>query len=83
MTDSPSAALILGGSGRSGSLVAAHLADHGFRDRTASRHGSDRFFDWEDPTTYTDALAILGRPPTSFQRFAEQNAAAWTNKEHQ
>ncbi|HEX3792925.1 MAG TPA: hypothetical protein VHV57_00350 [Acidimicrobiales bacterium] len=79
MTDSPSAALILGGSGRTGSLVAAHLSDHGFRARTASRHGSDQFFDWDDPTTYSDALAQTDRvylvPPVMRVRYADRIAA--------
>ena len=57
MTSTTHAALILGGSGRTGSLVARHLAGHGIPARTASRHGSDVFFDWDDPATYPDALA--------------------------
>jgi uncharacterized protein YbjT (DUF2867 family) len=57
MTDTPHVALILGGSGRTGSLVARHLAGHGIPARTASRHGSEVFFDWDDPATYPDALA--------------------------
>jgi uncharacterized protein YbjT (DUF2867 family) len=61
MTNTSHAALILGGSGRTGSLVARHLAGHGIPARTASRHGSDVFFDWDDPATYPDALAGTGR----------------------
>jgi uncharacterized protein YbjT (DUF2867 family) len=61
MTSTFSAALILGGSGRTGSLVARHLAGQGIPARTASRHGSDVFFDWDDPATYPDALAGTGR----------------------
>jgi uncharacterized protein YbjT (DUF2867 family) len=56
-----SIALILGGSGRTGSLVATYLTDHGVQARTASRHGSDVFFDWDDPTTYARALAQTDR----------------------
>jgi uncharacterized protein YbjT (DUF2867 family) len=56
MTDTLPAALILGGTGRTGRLVAKHLADRGAYARTASRHGSDLFFDWDDPSTYTRAL---------------------------
>ena len=61
MTSTSSVALILGGSGRTGSLVARHLARHGIPARTASRHGSEVFFDWDDPATYTDALAGTDR----------------------
>jgi uncharacterized protein YbjT (DUF2867 family) len=55
------AALILGGSGRTGSLVARHLAGHGIPARTASRHSGDVFFDWDDPATYPGALARTDR----------------------
>lgn len=51
------AALILGGTGRTGSLVASRIAGRGIPARTASRHGSDVFFDWDDPATYPDVLA--------------------------
>src|ERR1700733_15275736 len=61
MTNTSHATLILGGSGRTGSLVARHLAGHGIPARTASRHGSDVFFDWDDPATYPDALAGTDR----------------------
>jgi uncharacterized protein YbjT (DUF2867 family) len=79
MTDSSSAALILGGSGRTGSLVATCLTDHGMPARTASRHGSDLFFDWDDPTTYAQALAQTDRvylvTPVMRVRYAGQVAA--------
>ena len=61
MTSTSHPALILGGSGRTGSLVARHLAGQGIPARTASRHGSDVFFDWDDPATYPDALAGTDR----------------------
>jgi len=61
MTSTSHAALILGGSGRTGSLVARYLAGHGIPARTASRHGSDVFFDWDDPGAYPDALAGTDR----------------------
>jgi uncharacterized protein YbjT (DUF2867 family) len=61
MTDTSLAALILGGSGRTGSLVASHLVEHGISARTASRHGSRVFFDWDDPATYPGALAETDR----------------------
>src|ERR1700722_2789406 len=78
MTSTSRAALILGGSGRTGSLVARHLAGHGIPVRTASRHGSDVFFDWDDPATYPDALAGTDRvylvTPTLRVRYAARVA---------
>jgi uncharacterized protein YbjT (DUF2867 family) len=61
MTNTSRAALILGGSGRTGSLVARHLAGHGIPARTASRHGSNVFFDWDDPATYPGTVAGTDR----------------------
>src|SRR5580658_8823471 len=61
MTNTSHPTLILGGSGRTGSLVARHLAGHGIPARTASRHGSDVFFDWDDPATCPGALAGTDR----------------------
>ena len=61
MTNASQAALILGGSGRTGSLVARRLVEHGVRARTASRRGSDVFFDWDDPATYPGALTGTDR----------------------
>ncbi|MGA3149876.1 MAG: NmrA family NAD(P)-binding protein [Acidimicrobiales bacterium] len=48
--------LILGGSGRTGYLIAKQLTDRGVGACTASRHGSDLHFDWDEPSTYADAL---------------------------
>ena len=79
MTSTSRAALILGGSGRTGSLIAGHLAGHGIPARTASRRGSDVFFDWDDPATYPDALAGTDRvylvTPVLRVRYAGQAAA--------
>jgi uncharacterized protein YbjT (DUF2867 family) len=79
MADTSPATLILGGSGRTGSLVAQHMADRGVRAYTASRRGSDRFFDWDDPITYADVLAGVDRvylvPPVMRVRYADQVAA--------
>jgi uncharacterized protein YbjT (DUF2867 family) len=73
-----SSGLILGGSGRTGSLVAAYLIDHGLPAQTASRHGSDVFFDWDDPSTYAPALARADRvylvTPVMRVRYARQVA---------
>jgi uncharacterized protein YbjT (DUF2867 family) len=79
MTNTPHAALILGGSGRTGSLVARHLVEHGIRARTASRRGGDVFFDWDDPATYPGALTGTDRvylvTPVLRVRYAGQVAA--------
>lgn len=48
--------LVLGATGKTGSRVAVRLSDQGVGVRTASRHGSDVRFDWDDPTTYASAL---------------------------
>src|ERR1700733_5039200 len=78
MTNTSHATLILGGSGRTGSLVARHLAGHGIPARTASRHGSDVLFDWDDPAPYRDALAGTDRvylvPPVLRVRYAARVA---------
>jgi uncharacterized protein YbjT (DUF2867 family) len=79
MTSTSQAALILGGSGRTGSLVAEHIAERGISARTASRRGSDVFFDWDDPATYPGALAGTDRvylvTPVLRVRYADQVAA--------
>lgn len=61
MTGSPQTTLVLGGTGRTGSLVARKLAERGAVARTAARHGADALFDWDDPTTHPDALAGVDR----------------------
>jgi uncharacterized protein YbjT (DUF2867 family) len=79
MTRTSPAALILGGSGRTGSLVAKYLTDRGAQARTASRRGGDVRFDWDDPTTYADALDVVDRvylvTPVMRVRYADQVAA--------
>ena len=68
-------ALILGGSGRTGSLVSKQLNDGGVQARTASRHGSDVHFEWDDPGTYEIALkgvdGVYLVPPTMRVRYVE------------
>jgi uncharacterized protein YbjT (DUF2867 family) len=54
-------ALVLGGTGRTGSRVAANLARRGIKTRTAARRGADVRFDWDDPATHADALAGVDR----------------------
>lgn len=54
-------ALVLGGTGRTGALVAQGLTERGLQARTASRSGADVKFDWDDVTTYGPALAGADR----------------------
>jgi uncharacterized protein YbjT (DUF2867 family) len=61
MTDSQQATLVLGGTGRTGSLVAQKLLKRGLNARTASRHGADVLFDWDDPATHARALDGVDR----------------------
>jgi uncharacterized protein YbjT (DUF2867 family) len=61
MNNSRQATLVLGGTGRTGSLVARKLAERGLNARTASRHGADVPFDWDNPATHGPALADADR----------------------
>ena len=61
MTDSRQTTLVLGGTGRTGSLVAQKLTERGLHARTASRHGADVLFDWDDPATHARALEGVDR----------------------
>jgi uncharacterized protein YbjT (DUF2867 family) len=61
MTNSRQTTLVLGGTGRTGSLVAQKLIQRGRNARTASRHDADARFDWDDPTTHARALNGVDR----------------------
>src|SRR5258708_26790081 len=61
MGNSGQITLVLGGTGRTGSLVAKKLAERGLSARTASRHGADVPFDWDNPATHGPALAGVDR----------------------
>jgi uncharacterized protein YbjT (DUF2867 family) len=61
MDNSRQTTLVLGGTGRTGSLVARKLAECGVSTRTASRHGADVPFDWDNPATHRPALAGVDR----------------------
>ena len=61
MDNSRQTTLVLGGTGRTGSLVARKLAQRGLSARTASRHGADVLFDWDNPATHGPALAGVDR----------------------
>jgi uncharacterized protein YbjT (DUF2867 family) len=61
MTDSQQTTLVLGGTGRTGSLVAQKLIERGLNARTASRHDAEVPFDWDDPATHAPALEGVDR----------------------
>lgn len=79
MNNEASTALILGGTGRTGSLLADALARRGSITRTAARSGADVRFDWDDPATHTAALAGADRlylvTPTMRVSYADQVGA--------
>jgi uncharacterized protein YbjT (DUF2867 family) len=52
---------VLGGTGKTGSRVAANLTKLGLGVRTAARDGADVRFDWDDPTTHRLAVADVDR----------------------
>lgn len=53
--DNPQPVLVLGGTGKTGRRVAARLRDHSVPVRIGSR-SSEIPFDWEDPSTWGEAL---------------------------
>jgi uncharacterized protein YbjT (DUF2867 family) len=61
MSNDTPTVLILGGTGRTGSLLARKLARRGIAARTASRRGADVRFDWDDQATHAEALAGMDR----------------------
>ncbi len=71
-------ALILGGTGRTGSLLASALARQGVAPRTAARRGANVRFDWDAPATHLDALDGVDRlylvTPVMRVRYADQVA---------
>jgi uncharacterized protein YbjT (DUF2867 family) len=78
-TASHPTALVLGGTGRTGSLVARRLAERGLTARTAARHGADVRFDWDEPATHPTALVGVDRlylvTPVLRISYADQVAA--------
>src|SRR3984893_10532575 len=76
MTNAPSNTLVLAGTGKTGSRVAARLTKLGLRARTAARNGADVRFDWDDPTTHSPALEDVDRiylvAPVMRMDFADQ-----------
>ncbi len=75
MTKQKKTVLVLGGSGRTGSLLAKQLRVGGSKVRSASRHGSQFHFDWNDVDTYEGALSGIDRvylvAPTMRVRYVE------------
>jgi uncharacterized protein YbjT (DUF2867 family) len=75
MTKQKKTILVLGGSGRTGSLLAKQLSVGGSKVRSASRHGSQFHFDWDDVDTYEGALSGIDRvylvAPTMRVRYVE------------
>jgi uncharacterized protein YbjT (DUF2867 family) len=67
-TTDESTILVLGGTGKTGSRLTKLLRARGAGVRTASRHGADVTFDWDDPATHGPALdgatAVYLVPPT-------------------
>jgi uncharacterized protein YbjT (DUF2867 family) len=78
MSNEAPIALILGGTGRTGSLLAGKLARRGIATRAAARRGAGVRFDWDDPATHADALAGVDRlylvTPVLRVSYAEQVA---------
>jgi uncharacterized protein YbjT (DUF2867 family) len=79
MTNASKTILVLGGTGKTGTRVAARLAELGHSVRTAARHGADARFDWDDPTTHRAAVDGVDRiylvAPVMRTRFAAQISA--------
>jgi uncharacterized protein YbjT (DUF2867 family) len=61
VTNTSKTILVLGGTGKTGSRVAAKLTKLGLSVRTAARNGVDVRFEWDDPTTHGAALADADR----------------------
>jgi uncharacterized protein YbjT (DUF2867 family) len=81
MTNAPSSTLVLGGTGKTGSRVAAKLTKLGVSVRTAARDGADVRLDSDDPTTHRRALADVDRiylvAPVLRTEFADQVSSFW------
>src|SRR5690349_1117651 len=79
MTSASATTLILGGTGKTGSRIAASLAALGLPVRTAARDRADVHFDWDDPSTHRQALDGAGRlylmAPVMRTTFAPQLSA--------
>ena len=56
MSEQHPTTLVLGGTGKTGSRVAADLVNRGLPVRTAARSGADIAFDWSDRDSYAPGL---------------------------
>jgi hypothetical protein len=56
MANTRSNTLVLAGTGKTGSRVAAKLTRFGLSVRRAARNDADVRFDWDDPATHSPAL---------------------------
>jgi uncharacterized protein YbjT (DUF2867 family) len=56
MTNTRDTTLVIGGTGKTGSRIAARLTALGLPVRTAARDGGDVHFEWDDPSTHQQAL---------------------------
>src|SRR6202521_3349457 len=78
MTNAHPNILILGGTGKTGSRLAARLAQLGLNVRTAARHRAVVHFDWDDASTHRPALRGIDRlylvAPVMRMDFADQVA---------
>jgi uncharacterized protein YbjT (DUF2867 family) len=78
MMNAPSNTLVLAGTGKTGSRLAAKLAKLGLNVRTAARNGADVHFDWNDATIHRPALQEIDRlymvAPVMRMDFADQVA---------
>ncbi len=76
MTTSAPITLVLGGTGRTGALVADGLRARGLAARTAARSGADVVFDWDDATSHRSALNGVDRlylvAPVPRVRYAQE-----------
>src|ERR1700682_750707 len=79
MTDTRDTTLVIGGTGKTGSRIAARLTASGLPVRTAARDGGDVHFEWDDPSTHKQALDGASRlylmAPVMRTTFAPQLSA--------
>ncbi len=79
MTNANNTILVLGGTGKTGSRIAARLTDLGLPVRTAARDGGDVHFEWDDPSTHQQAVDGANRvylmAPVMRTTFAPQLSA--------
>jgi uncharacterized protein YbjT (DUF2867 family) len=79
MTETGHTTLVIGGTGKTGSRIAARLTALGLAVRTAARDGADVRFEWDDPSTHRHAVDGASRvylmAPVMRTTFARQLSA--------